>query len=211
MIYEKDHRNRLARDVAVSHMGYTGLNGASLGVLSALIKYGLLEGRGAELRVSDEAVVMLVDPLESRERAMAIQEAAVRPALFGELYKRFGGPSLPSEENLRAHLQKMGFTPVAATNASRAFRETVELVSESEKAHPLSHAEQRGLEEVPMEPVPSRPIKDTGEQSLKMRISRDCMATLTFQGPVTQGAIRKLIALLDLSRDDYPETIDGES
>ena len=47
-IYEEDYQNPIPRVVAAQHMGYASLNGKSLGVLSALIKYGLLEGRGDE-------------------------------------------------------------------------------------------------------------------------------------------------------------------
>src|SRR5258708_6197968 len=55
-IYKEDYQNPIPRELAARHMGYNSLNGKSLGALSALLKYGLLEGRGNETRVSDLAV-----------------------------------------------------------------------------------------------------------------------------------------------------------
>lgn len=52
MVYAKDHLNQVPKAVIAEHMGYKGLSGASLPILSALNQYGLLEGRGDETRVS---------------------------------------------------------------------------------------------------------------------------------------------------------------
>jgi hypothetical protein len=125
-VYSKDHRNKMHREVVAKHLGYSGLNGASLTMLSALLKYGLLEGRGDEIRVSDPAVTILVDPPDSAERKEALKAAAMRPPLFSELVNQFGG-QVPSEENLTAYLQKRGFKPSAAAAAAQAFRDTMEL------------------------------------------------------------------------------------
>jgi hypothetical protein len=45
-------------------------------------------------------------------------------------------------------------------------------------------------------------------ESLKMRISKDCTVSLNFDGPVTQSAIAKLIAKLEISKDEYPTDAD---
>src|SRR6266446_5546494 len=55
-VYRRDYQAPTQRGVIASHMGYNSLNGKSLGVLSAIGKYGLLEVRGSEYRVSDLAV-----------------------------------------------------------------------------------------------------------------------------------------------------------
>src|ERR1700691_3266947 len=89
LVYAKDYQNRLSKAVIAEHMGYKGLSGASLPVLSALAKYGLLEGRGDETRVSDLAVEIIAHSLGSPERAEALKRAATSPELFAELDKRF--------------------------------------------------------------------------------------------------------------------------
>src|SRR5208337_1691511 len=88
-VYMRDYQAPTQRGVIASHMGYNSLNGKSLGVLSAIGKYGLLEGRGSEYRVSDLAVRILAHQPGNPERAAAVQEAASLPDLFQELDKRF--------------------------------------------------------------------------------------------------------------------------
>jgi len=127
-IYEKDHRNRMSREVVAKHLGYGSLNGVSLSVLSALTKFGLLESIDNDLQVSADAVTMLVDTPGSPDRIAAIRRASFKPDLFMDLNKYFGA-QLPSEDNLLAYLQKQGFTRNAALIASRSYRETMELVS----------------------------------------------------------------------------------
>jgi len=133
-IYEKDHRNRMAKAVVAQHLGYSSLNGASLTAISAVAKYGLLDRSGEEYRVSDNALTILVDPPESTERAEALRAAALQPPLFAEIHRHYQG-SVPSEDNLRAYLQKREFTAAAASAASRAYRDTMALVSTGSSAY----------------------------------------------------------------------------
>ena len=124
VLYEKENRRKMAREAIAEHLGYTGLNGASVSLISALSKYGLLEGRGDEIRVSDDAITILVDTPDSSDRQEALYRAATSPALFAELIRHFEG-AVPSESTLRIYLQKNGFTPKAAQAAGQAFRETM--------------------------------------------------------------------------------------
>lgn len=128
VLYQKEHRRKMAREAIAEHLGYGGLNGASVTLISALSKYGLLEGRGDEIRLSDEAITLIVDTPDSPDRQEALLRAATSPSLFAELFRHFEG-SAPSDSTLRIYLQKNGFTPKAAHAASQAYKETMELVS----------------------------------------------------------------------------------
>jgi hypothetical protein len=128
-VYDREHRGKMPTDAVAVHLGYRGLNGAALTAISALRKYGLLEGPGLELRVSQDAVTILVDRPESTERQEALRRCALRPVLFTEIAKEFEG-GIPSEDNLRIYLQKRGFIATAASSASRAYRETMALVTD---------------------------------------------------------------------------------
>ena len=79
MVWKKDYQNRVPRKVIAEHMGYKGISGASLPVLSALTKYGLLDGRGDETFVSAMAVAILAHPPGTRERVEALKNAAAYP------------------------------------------------------------------------------------------------------------------------------------
>lgn len=126
-VYAKDYKNKIDKVVVARHLGYGGINGKSLGVISALSKFGLLDGRG-DLHVTDDAVTILVDQKGSAARQQAIRRAALRPALFAQLNTHFGG-TVPSAENLSAYLQKNGFTPQAAQLAAKSFRDTMQFVT----------------------------------------------------------------------------------
>ena len=132
-IYKEEVQRRMSRVVAAKHLGYKGLNGASITIISALLKYGLLEGRGDDIRASSGAVAILVDPVGAPDRVQAVRAAAGKPGLFAELQGQFDGQS--SAENLQAYLQKQGFIAAAASAAGRAYRDTMELVNAETPAH----------------------------------------------------------------------------
>jgi hypothetical protein len=224
-VYEKDHHSRMSKVVVANHLGYGGLNGASLGAISALGKYGLLEAVDDDFRVSQDGITIVVDPPESSDRTAAIRRAALRPALFADLHQHFGG-RVPSEENLRAHLQKTGFIPHAAMIAAKSYRDTMELVSReggmydpAQEGKPGGSTMEATLPPTDRLPAGSleRALKATfdpqqggeGSESLKVRVSPQCTASLLFDGPVTQRAIDKLIKQLELVRDDYPSEEQG--
>jgi hypothetical protein len=138
-VYNKDYQNPIPRSVAVTHMGYQSLNGKSLGVLSALLKFGLLEGRGDETKVSDLAVSIIAHPPGSPERAESLRQAAGRPELFAELDARFQG-GRASDQALRSYLLTQKFIPTAADAAIRSYRETKMLVDGESVGYPSPEA-----------------------------------------------------------------------
>jgi hypothetical protein len=144
-VYEQDYQNGISRAVAAEHMGYASLNGKSLGVLSALIKYGLLEGRGDDTRVSDLAVRIIAHEPGEPERAAAIRAAATRPELFGELDSRFKDGKA-SDQAIRSYLMTQKFIPAAADAAIRSYRETKQLAA-TESAGYAPIVEEESVEE----------------------------------------------------------------
>ena len=71
-LWKEEKRTAVAQDVASKALGYKGLNGPARLMLSAMKKYGLLEGRGNAVKLSDLAVSVLHGEPESAERAEAI-------------------------------------------------------------------------------------------------------------------------------------------
>ena len=122
-VYKHDYQTEIPRAVLADRLGYSGLNGKSLAVLGALAKYGLVDGRGDALRVSDLALRIIAHPPGSAARRAALAEAASRPVLFQELDQRFPG-GRASDTAIRAFLLTQGFIPPAAETALRAWRDT---------------------------------------------------------------------------------------
>jgi hypothetical protein len=226
-IYEKEFKHPADREVIAAHLGYSGLNGASWALTSALIKYGLLEAVGKQLKVSEDAIDVIIHPKGAEERVEAVERMAFLPTLFNELRTLYGDTP-PSDNNLMAYLIKNNFNPKSVGDVIRSYRDTLEFVEAERQAA-------KDGQQIPMFDMPAVvkvPIStgggdvasassepryssdnvfvsnDTpavpGEPGLRFKVARDSYAVVTFQGPVTQEAVRKLIKHLELSADEYP-------
>ncbi len=200
-VYEKEHIHKAAPEVVAKDLNYSGLNGASMSVISALKKYGLLEEVGKDLKVSSQALTILVDPKDSVERAKLIREAAVSPALFSELRNQYGD-GVPSDENLRSYLLKRGFAPAMVDAPIRSYRETMELVSSLSPVDNGVLAEE--ALEIAMQPTPYRVALDDAKASA-------VHATIATEEPAT-GSKRDVFSL-DEGRVilEWPEKMSADS
>ena len=108
------------------HAGYNSLSGISLAMLSSLLKFGLLTGRGDNTSVSDLALQIIAHPVGSDERQAAILEAAFSPNLFAAIRDHFKSRN-PSDAALRAYLLTQKFLPQAVDGVV-ILRETMALV-----------------------------------------------------------------------------------
>ena len=138
-VHTNQHTHGAPREVVAKSMGYNSLNGASATAISALIKYGLLEGRAEDIKISDRAMRIL-HPQSSQEKAEAVREAALAPELFKELAERFPGRT-PADELLRSYLIRNGFASAAVSSVIRSYRETNEFVEEVAGAYDSSNQE----------------------------------------------------------------------
>ncbi len=223
-IYEQEHDNPTDKAVMAKHLGYNGLNGASLTTISALTKYGLLEAVGPkQLKVSAFGRDLIWLEKGNPERVKLLKEAAFAPSLFSDLRDAFP-EKLPSDQSLRHHLIRKEFNPNAVDSAIRAYRDTLEFVNAEEEALVSSVSDGFSLpSEELMQTQPNQPSRDTNPsysnttngtyapieqnssgETLQFRISEDCVVRMQFNGSVTQEGIEKLVALLKLNADVYP-------
>lgn len=153
---EKENRNKMSRSVLAKHLGYNSLNGRALGKVGAVRAYGLVEGSGDELKISDDAVDAIKAPVNSDERRGALERLATRPALFKELREAFPD-SLPSEDNIQYWLAKKGFTGKGAGKAAKSYLTTMRLVAENPADYKRSDIEDDEDDAVQTQPTtPSR-------------------------------------------------------
>jgi hypothetical protein len=126
--WKAEHRNKMSRAVLARHLGYSSLNGRALGKIGAVRAYGLIDGSGDDLRISDDAVTALASPDKVNfQYRDAMERLALKPTLFSDIKKQFPA-SLPSEANLTYWLAQNGFTQDAAGKAAKAFLATMRLV-----------------------------------------------------------------------------------
>ena len=133
--YDKDKRNKMSRLALAKHVGNDSLSGPALSKLGLLRAYGLIDGSGDDLRITDDAETALEAPEGSAERANALRRLALTPTLFQEIRKEF--PTVPSEDNLRFWLVKRQIAGHAATKAAKAYLNTLRLVGQLEADYTL--------------------------------------------------------------------------
>lgn len=127
-IFQKDGRNPLSRLTVAKHLDYSSLNGRSMAKIGALRGYGLLDGSGDDLRVSDNCVALLRAPEGSDELSRALWDTFNAPTLFRELNNELDGTTV-SKENLVWRLDQKGFIPDAAERAAQTYLESRALVT----------------------------------------------------------------------------------
>lgn len=132
-IYAKESRGKFPQMSAATHLGYTSINGRSLGMFAALRAYGLLEGRGDDLIVTSDAIALIEAPAESPDRVAALSRAFAGPPMFSRIQEQY--PEPPSEPTLRWWLIQQGFTADGAEKAAQIFLESRKLVTLLPKAY----------------------------------------------------------------------------
>ena len=126
--FEKDNRNKMSQAAIAKHLGHESLSGPAFSKIATLRAYGLIEGQGDELRVSDDAVAALMAPEGSPERRVAVSSLAAKPKLYQEIRPDF--PTPPSLDNLKFWLIKRKFATDAAETAAKAYLDTLRFVAE---------------------------------------------------------------------------------
>jgi hypothetical protein len=122
-LYRADRTHPVDRSVAATNIGYSGLTGRSMGVLSTLRQYGLIDTMNdSQVKVSNLSKHILF-PEDEREKRQNLVKAALSPKLFQDIHEKYGG-SLPSDGSLIAFLVRQGFFDTAAQTVVRVLRST---------------------------------------------------------------------------------------
>lgn len=129
-VHEKSRTNLIDREAAAKDMGYTGLTGRSLTVLSGLIQFGLLEkaGKGG-VRVT-RTTVDILHGLTDEIKKSALMRAGTSPTLYQDIFDRFTD-GMPPENALRSYLIQREFGDVAIGPAVSSFMETYRMLEEA--------------------------------------------------------------------------------
>ncbi len=201
-VYDKDYQNRLPKSVMATHMGYGGLNGTSLPVLSALSKFGLIEGRGDETHVSDLGLAIVAHVPGTPERIEAIRSAASAPELFAELDAKFQNGKA-SDQAIRSYLMTQRFIPSAADTAIRSYRETKQLVenesggyNEGQKHEALSMSTSQSLLDRPV--ALAKPPAATSPMLQEVFNLAEGPVTVTYPSALSEESYEELKAAFEL-------------
>jgi len=126
-LYGKAGKAKIKAEVAVNALGYAGLNGASLSVIGALSQYGLIEREKGSIVAISQQAIRLMHPLNKEQEAHALEELALNPKVFNELYAE--GFNNGTEDLIANHLIQNGFMPDKARKAATVFKANIELAN----------------------------------------------------------------------------------
>lgn len=198
-IYDKEHTHPAAKLVVAQDLGYKGLSGPALGAIGALRQYGILEGSGDALRVSNDALAYY-EMDDGPQKQQAIQRMIFSPSLFAELNQQYGA-KLPSEGNLRHTLITKGFLPDTAEEVIEVYKANVGLVQGEESGY--SEPDPKRKEAIMTEAAntfSSQKPQNPAVQTYSFALSPEAKAELSLKGTITADD-------LDMLRDHIELTI----
>jgi hypothetical protein len=217
-LYEKERRTAVPSEIAARALGYGALSGPARSTLASLRQFGLVDDTAGGLRVSDVAMQILHHPLESPERAAALQKAALKPPLVAELAKTHIDAS---DHAIRAYLvTQRRFSPEGAGRFVTTFRDALKfakLVSAG-YAEADTIAETDGLgsangpgsvkTNTPLGSAPNKPITRILFSGI---LSKGVTAEVSVTGDVRPEHVERLRKHLDLAKDALAdELVDSE-
>lgn len=211
-VYRAERRNAVSRPAILKDLGFKSETGHAARVVSALLQYGLLEKAGDNLRLSDRGNSILNLSDDSADRRAALEEAAKRPNLFGELLGIY--TELPSDNAIRDYLIGVKqFNPTSVDQFLKVFRSTVEFANVrpdgGDGAADPSEVEDgmdAQIKEASEAKAKSSLLPVQGEKErLRFNLSGERTVRLIFDGPPpTQDEIDELVDYLKVSRRTFP-------
>ncbi len=203
--FKAENRNKMSRAVLAKHMGDKTLHGRALTKLGAVRAYGLIEGSGDDLRLSDDAVSVLASPDKTNAFYRdALERLALKPQLFQDIKKQYP-VTLPSEHNLSFWLVQQHFTQEAAGKAAKSFLATMRLVydepggynppSEEKVEEPVMTPQAQPLPKSGAPPPPRPPM--AGQRQAIFPVSEGDV-TITFPASLSADGLHELGQYLDI-------------
>lgn len=223
--YNEEGKHKAIPDIAIEHLGYKASSSTGIRALAALTSFGLLDadGAGVERRVwvSELGRAILLDLREkSPERMKAVQEAALKPPIYRELWERWGS-DLPSEATIKTVLLKdLDFNAAALGPFIKNMKATFEFarlsglseMSEEEFADDVEE-EEDVEQEVSTKLNPKKPshTPNVEIQSITLPLIGGGMAILQIPVPLSEENFDFLVGLLgSMKKALIKKEVDGE-
>lgn len=129
-LWNIEQKNVTPDVVAVRHWGYAQSSSGGKQTISALRQFGLLavvgEKETREVRLTERAIDILLEPNDSSIRAQALREAALSPKVYSDLLTKWPAASLPSDHTISVYLiREKHFNQKAVPDFLKNFRATV--------------------------------------------------------------------------------------
>lgn len=145
--HKEERKNAAPVGAALKHFGYAETSGIGRQTVSALLQFGLLQDEGRkedrQVRLTDDALTIILDLPDSPERLRAIQRAARSPRLYANILAKWPDEP-PSDHSLSFYLQKeFDFNPKTLAAFISDFRESLAFAKLDHKVETPQKEEQR--------------------------------------------------------------------
>lgn len=171
-------------------LGFTGVTGASLPILSALKKFGLLDVLPDGFKFSDTAIKAINTEQQDRRYSELIERIAFTPELFVEIRDRFG-KSFPVYEQLRDFLLQKEFVPKRVPEVIEIYRQTYELAAAvSDDYEKLSGTAESIKERASNTPVAN---DDKAEREWNFDLTEGIQIAVKIAGTPSVAAMNRLV------------------
>ncbi len=131
VVWDHAKRNAVSAEVVAKYWKYGEKSSGWRTSIAALKRFGLLDSVGnkksGDVQLTDLALRILLDVREpSPEREAAIKEAALRPAIYQELWTHWGG-NVPPDDTAQTYLTlNKGFGEATVRDFISDFKKTIE-------------------------------------------------------------------------------------
>jgi hypothetical protein len=213
-VYGGVHRATVPSETVFKLMGFAGKSGPSASALGSLRQYGLIEGLGDRTKISELALT-IVQPASEEERQQGLRQAARNPEVFRLIHERFGGRFPPSDEPITAYLiRELGFSKRGADECVISLRKTLRTLEELtgdanvwEDAVADRSSEQSDEPVVPSVPerISVQTVEPSSREVMRVRLTRECVAELRFEGPLDERAVINLVRHIELMKEVWAE------
>jgi hypothetical protein len=224
ILWENDKNNPIPLGAAYEHFGYKSISTYGARILAALKRFGLINEKDNDIILTNEAIdLMLHEPSDEKYKEI-IKKMALKPVIYEKLFNEYNG-QLPSDATLKRKLitDDYGFNVDKVDDFLCEFRKTIEFANLHDTEIPdqeqNTNVEQnmnlqtRGVLRAAI-PPPNFSARASIEREIAhYPIGQGLKARILVSGasPVTGDAIKKLIGLLELNKDDLPEMVNDKN
>ena len=212
-------KNQIHVDGILDVWRFKPKSGGGMAILSALLKFNLLEDEGTgdtrRARLTPFALdILLDDRPDSPAKTTKLKEAALAPAIHREMWDKYQG-AIPGDVTLRVYLRRdRGFGDTAADDLVNEFRETIAYakLSSTDSISPTVEDKTKPDGEGDMaQPLTIDPTPETAAEAEKLKDVTKARVNRTVQIPLT-GAPWVLLQvpypMTDANWDQMQEQLD---
>jgi hypothetical protein len=218
-----DGTSPVPQETLAKFAGHNKMSGPARSKIAGIRQYGLIDSAGpGKVRVADRALPLFFHEPADREYQQTLKALALTPPLFSALFENY---AQASEATIRLHLvRERKFSEEGAKKLARIFKDnlvfaklgTASYNGPESEADNEDKADHGGDREPTPPPGPLRstrgnvlPTVDASALSLDFLLG-GITAKLSFSRKPTPRTIQRLVAYLQLLKDDIEEQSDAQ-